>query len=263
MSQLRCLYTNSIYDNSISISHFPIYIYQISIYIYHYSIRSSSAFTYNERNICLGGSANEQNYVPWSGQYRIRQKCAGRRHVDPCTARIRAGSVRHRPGALKDSEHMLGKSSQDTGSTCQIKAYTDRKEALRGAKYVINAIQVGGYEPCTITDFEVPKKYGLRQTIADTVGIGGIFRNLRTIPVMLDFATGYAGSLSRCVVPELHESDGGADECDEYPRRHRTVGLCHSVQVCVPRLVRNLRDGHERGASRRSPALIIWHGCLR
>ena len=64
----------------------------------------------------------------------------------------------------------------------------DRKEALRGAKYVVNAIQVGGYDPCTITDFEIPKKYGLRQTIADTVGIGGIFRNLRTIPVMLDFA---------------------------------------------------------------------------
>ena len=64
----------------------------------------------------------------------------------------------------------------------------NRKEALRGARFVINAIQVGGYEPCTVIDFEIPKKYGLRQTIADTLGIGGIFRALRTIPVMDDFA---------------------------------------------------------------------------
>ena len=64
----------------------------------------------------------------------------------------------------------------------------NRKEALRGARFVINAIQVGLYDPCTIIDFEVPKKYGLRQTIGDTLGIGGIMRALRTIPVMDDFA---------------------------------------------------------------------------
>ena len=64
----------------------------------------------------------------------------------------------------------------------------NRKEALRGAHFVVNAIQVGGYDPCTITDFEIPKKFGLRQTIADTLGIGGIFRALRTIPVMKSYA---------------------------------------------------------------------------
>ena len=64
----------------------------------------------------------------------------------------------------------------------------NRKEALRGATFVVNAIQVGGYDPCTIIDFEIPRKFGLRQTIADTLGIGGIFRALRTIPVMQDFA---------------------------------------------------------------------------
>ena len=64
----------------------------------------------------------------------------------------------------------------------------NRKEALRGAKFVVNAIQVGFYEPCTVIDFEIPKKYGLRQTIADTLGIGGIMRALRTIPVLEDFA---------------------------------------------------------------------------
>src|SRR5699024_5697716 len=83
---------------------------------------------------------------------------------------------------LKDSEAMLNHLKQNLGSTVTIKAYTKRREALKDASYVINAIQVGGYDPATITDFEIPKKYGLRQTIADTVGIGGIFRSLRTIP---------------------------------------------------------------------------------
>ena len=83
---------------------------------------------------------------------------------------------------------MLNNIKKNLGSTVNIVAYTDRKEALRDAKYVINAIQVGGYDPSTIIDFEIPKKYGLRQTIADTIGIGGIFRSLRTIPVMMDFA---------------------------------------------------------------------------
>src|SRR5690625_153832 len=73
---------------------------------------------------------------------------------------------------LKDSENMLNNIKKNLGSTVNIVAYTDRKEALRNAKYVINAIQVGGYEPSTVIDFEIPKKYGLRQTIADTVGIG-------------------------------------------------------------------------------------------
>src|SRR5690625_1449634 len=89
---------------------------------------------------------------------------------------------------LKDSETMLKNIKKNLGSTVEINSYTDRKDALRGAKYVINAIQVGGYEPSTVIDFEIPKKYGLRQTIADTIGIGGIFRSLRTIPVMMDFA---------------------------------------------------------------------------
>ncbi|MBD2867466.1 alpha-glucosidase/alpha-galactosidase [Paenibacillus arenilitoris] len=141
---------------------------------------------------------------------------------------------------LKDSETMLLNIRKTSGSTCQIKAYSDRKEALRGAKYVVNAIQVGGYDPCTITDFEVPKKYGLRQTIADTVGIGGIFRNLRTIPVMLDFARdinevcpdalflNYTNPMA--VLTNVMNTHGGVN----------TVGLCHSVQVCVPHLFKHL-----------------------
>lgn len=78
------------------------------------------------------------------------------------------------PQRLAESENMLKNINKNNGSHAKIIAYTDRKKALAGADYVINAIQVGGYEPCTVTDFEVPKKYGLRQTIGDTIGIGGI-----------------------------------------------------------------------------------------
>ncbi|GIO32560.1 MULTISPECIES: alpha-glucosidase/alpha-galactosidase [Paenibacillus] len=144
------------------------------------------------------------------------------------------------PERLQDSERLLNSIKTTLGSTCVIKAYSDRKEALKGAKYVINAIQVGGYDPCTITDFEIPKKYGLRQTIADTVGIGGIFRNLRTIPVMLDFAKdmqevcpdalflNYTNPMA--VLTNVMNTIGGI----------QTVGLCHSVQVCVPHLFESL-----------------------
>ncbi|MEF2247703.1 MULTISPECIES: alpha-glucosidase/alpha-galactosidase [unclassified Paenibacillus] len=141
---------------------------------------------------------------------------------------------------LKDSEKMLLNLQKTSGSSCVIKAYSNRKDALRGAKYIVNAIQVGGYDPCTITDFEIPKKYGLRQTIADTVGIGGLFRNLRTIPVMLDIAQdinevcpdalflNYTNPMA--VLTNAMNTYGGV----------KTVGLCHSVQVCVPELFKLL-----------------------
>jgi hypothetical protein len=141
---------------------------------------------------------------------------------------------------LRDSENMLNNLKEGSRSDVKIKAYTDRKEALRGAKYVINAIQVGGYEPCTVTDFEIPKKYGLQQTIADTVGIGGIFRSLRTIPVMLDFARDIQEVCSdawffnytnpMAVLTATMIRHGGV----------KTVGLCHSVQVCASRLLQSL-----------------------
>src|SRR5207249_9678022 len=65
--------------------------------------------------------------------------------------------------------------------------HPDRTTAFDGADYLINEIQVGGYE-ATVRDFEIPKRYGLRQTLADTIGIGGIMRGLRTIPVMIEMA---------------------------------------------------------------------------
>ncbi|PFM63634.1 alpha-glucosidase/alpha-galactosidase [Bacillus cereus] len=141
---------------------------------------------------------------------------------------------------LKDSENILQNLKESSGSNVHIKTYTDRKEALRGAKYVINAIQVGGYEPCTVTDFEIPKKYGLLQTIGDTIGIGGIFRALRTIPVMLDFAKDI-----REVCPDawfLNYTNPMATLTAAMIRYGgvKTVGLCHSVQVCVPYLFNSL-----------------------
>ncbi|NLF00613.1 MAG: alpha-glucosidase/alpha-galactosidase [Anaerolineales bacterium] len=116
----------------------------------------------------------------------------------------------------------------------------NRRSALEGAKYVVNAIQVGGYEPSTVIDFEVPKRYGLRQTIGDTLGIGGIFRALRTIPVCMAFARdmeavcpdawflNYVNPLAMIAGAMLRGSS------------IRTVGLCHSVQGAARGLLRRV-----------------------
>lgn len=91
------------------------------------------------------------------------------------------------PERLRVAEILAHKVADALGVKPKINAYADRKKAIEGADYVINTIQVGGYEPATVIDFEIPKKYGLKQTIADTLGIGGIMRGLRTIPVMVSF----------------------------------------------------------------------------
>ncbi len=113
----------------------------------------------------------------------------------------------------------------------------NRKEALRGAEFVINAIQVGGHKPCTVIDFEIPKKYGLRQTIADTLGIGGIFRALRTIPVM----DGFARDMEEvCPDAWLLNYTNPMAMLTGYMQRYtgvQTVGLCHSVQVCAKHIL--------------------------
>lgn len=119
----------------------------------------------------------------------------------------------------------------------------ERKDALRNANFVVNAIQVGGYEPCTVIDFEIPKKYGLEQTIGDTLGIGGIFRALRTIKVLQDFAKDIEE-----VCPDawfLNYTNPMA-MITGYMQRYtkvKTIGLCHSVQVCVSHLFEGLGYG--------------------
>ena len=116
----------------------------------------------------------------------------------------------------------------------------NRKEALRGASFVVNAIQVGGYEPCTVIDFEIPQKYGLRQTIADTLGVGGVMRALRTIPVMEDFARDMEDV---CPDALLLNYTNPMAMLTGYISRYtgvNMVGLCHSVQVCSEHLLKSL-----------------------
>ena len=131
---------------------------------------------------------------------------------------------------LETSELVARRVAEALGSPAKINATTDRRAALDGADYAINMIQVGGYEPCTVTDFEVPKRFGLRQTIADTLGIGGIMRGLRTIPVALSMC---ADMEELCPdVWFLNYTNPMAINCRAISRAStiRTVGLCHSVQ---------------------------------
>ena len=116
----------------------------------------------------------------------------------------------------------------------------NRKDALRGADFVVDAIQVGLYDPCTIIDFEVPKKYGLRHTIGDTLGIGGIFRALRTIVVLKEFA---ADMEEVCPNAWFLNYTNPMAMLAGYMQRYtniKTVGLCHSVQVCSEGILRHL-----------------------
>ncbi|CZQ98731.1 alpha-glucosidase/alpha-galactosidase [Trichococcus ilyis] len=142
---------------------------------------------------------------------------------------------------LKESELMLQTINKNSNQNrANIQSFSDRKEALKDANFVINAIQVGGYKPSTVIDFEIPKKYGLQQTIRDTTGIGGIFRGLRTLPVMFDIAKdmeevcpdawllNYTNPMAILTMGMLKAT------------KIKTVGLCHSVQVCVPELFEHL-----------------------
>ncbi|MBE6692074.1 MAG: alpha-glucosidase/alpha-galactosidase [Ruminococcaceae bacterium] len=124
-----------------------------------------------------------------------------------------------------------------------IKAYLgveNRKEALRNADFVVNAIQIGGYEPCTVTDFEIPKKYGLLQTIGDTTGIGGIFRALRTIPVMADFAKDMEEVCPNAWFLNYTNPMAMLTGFMQRYTKVKTVGLCHSVQHCSRGLLNDL-----------------------
>ena len=134
----------------------------------------------------------------------------------------------------------------------------NRKDALRGADFVVNAIQVGLYDPCTITDFEIPKKYGLRQTIGDTLGIGGIMRALRTIPVLEDFTNDMAEVCPNALF--LNYTNPMA-MLTGYLQRYtpiKTIGLCHSVQVCTKELLSNL-GMHDKLDGRRELIAGINH----
>jgi alpha-galactosidase len=131
---------------------------------------------------------------------------------------------------LADTEAVTGLLAEAAGARPVVEATTDLREALDGADYAINMIQVGGYRPSTVIDFEIPKRYGLHQTIGDTLGIGGIMRALRTIPVMLDFARTMEELCPDVLF--LNYTNPMAMLCMAMNRATeiRTVGLCHSVQ---------------------------------
>ena len=145
---------------------------------------------------------------------------------------------------LEESEIILSAINNNVNNgKAKIKIYLgvdNRKEALRGADFVVNAIQVGGYEPSTVIDFEIPKKYGLRQTIADTMGIGGIMRALRTIPVMEEFARDMEEVCPNAYFLNYTNPMAMLTGFMQRYTRIKTIGLCHSVQVCSEHLLKDL-----------------------
>ena len=145
---------------------------------------------------------------------------------------------------LEESYLLISKMNESINEgRATIKKYLgvdERKDALRKADFVVNAIQVGLYDPCTIIDFEIPKKYGLRQTIGDTLGIGGIFRALRTIHVLKDFARDIEDV---CPNAWFLNYTNPMAILTGYMQRYtkvKTIGLCHSVQVCSEGLLKGL-----------------------
>ena len=125
----------------------------------------------------------------------------------------------------------------------RVEATLDRREALRGSDFVILMMQVGGYKPATVTDFDVPKRYGLRQTIADTLGIGGIFRGLRTIPVLEAICRDMQEVCPQALL--MQYVNPMAINCwaiKELAPEIRTVGLCHSVQHTADHLAQCLGE---------------------
>ncbi|AFD25267.1 alpha-glucosidase/alpha-galactosidase [Deinococcus gobiensis] len=142
---------------------------------------------------------------------------------------------------LDVTEQVAHRVARTVGASPRVIATTDRDRALDGADFVINMIQVGGYQPATVTDFEVPKAYGLRQTIADTLGIGGIMRALRTVPVLADMSR----DMERLCPDTLHLNYVNPMAMNIWglarlTPRVKTVGLCHSVQHTAEELAKDL-----------------------
>ena len=141
---------------------------------------------------------------------------------------------------LRVTEGVARRVAEQADARPAIEATTDRRRALDGADYAINMIQVGGYQPSTVIDFEVPKRYGLRQTIADTLGIGGIMRALRTIPVLLDMARDMEELCPDVLFLNYTNPMAMLVWALARATRVRTVGLCHSVQDTAAHLARLL-----------------------
>ena len=144
---------------------------------------------------------------------------------------------------LKVSEIIIKAIAEQLNSNPKVTSHLNRKDALKGADFVQTTIQVGGYKPSTLIDFEIPKKFGLRQTIADTLGIGGIMRGLRTIPVL----EGICHDIEE-VCPEaiwlqyVNPMAMNMIAINKIAPEIQTVGLCHSVQGTAEMLANDLGE---------------------
>jgi alpha-galactosidase len=144
---------------------------------------------------------------------------------------------------LKTSEIVTRRLAKSLNLDISIQASTDRRAMLREADYVILMMQVGGFRPATVTDFEIPKKYGLRQTIADTLGIGGIMRGLRTIPVLEEILQEMEDLCPDATL--LNYVNPMVMLCMAINRiapERKMVGLCHSVQGTAEELAKDLGE---------------------
>ena len=144
---------------------------------------------------------------------------------------------------LKTSQIVADKIASSLKVSASIKSTNDRKKALKEADFVIVMIQVGGYKPSTLIDFEIPAKYGLQQTIADTVGIGGIMRGLRTVPVLVEIAEEMLELCPRAMMLQyVNPMAINWLGLSHFVPELRFVGLCHSVQGTVADLARDIGE---------------------
>jgi alpha-galactosidase len=144
------------------------------------------------------------------------------------------------PERLRTSELMARRLVEARGRTATVEATLDRRAALDGADYVVTSFQIGGYRPATITDFELPKRFGLRQTIGDTLGVGGIMRGLRTIPVLLDVCRDMEELCPDALLLQYVNPMAMLGWAVARASGVRAVGLCHSVQHTAGELARDL-----------------------
>ena len=155
-----------------------------------------------------------------------------------------AGSTIHLmdidPERLRTSEIVAHRVADFFGAKPRIEATLDRRRALDGADYAISMFQVGGYKPSTVIDFEIPKKYGLRQTIGDTLGIGGIMRGLRTIPVFLEICRDMQEVCPDVMFLQYVNPMAMNTWAIQRASKIKTVGLCHSVQGTAEALARDI-----------------------
>ena len=147
---------------------------------------------------------------------------------------------------LKLSHNLLSVISEKLNANIKIKSFTNRKEALKSSDFVQSTIQVGGYKPSTVIDFEIPSEYGLKQTVADTLGIGGIMRGLRTIPVLLDIAKDVMEICPNAIwLQYVNPMCANMIAINNSFPDIKTLGLCHSVQGTAEMLAKDLNENIE------------------